>query len=512
MAQIVYTGTAGDDLLDASGLGTADLAVFRAAGGSDTLIGSSGNDRFDGGTGADSMFGGAGNDQFFLSLDNVPGGARDSIDGGLGTDQLIITMNGDQLTAANKAEVLRLNDFLNTHDTSAHFVSDVLHLDVTGVETAILKLDGVNKALGDIFAAPVTGADSYGATEDTALAVDATHGVLANDSSPAGGLTAVAGVLTTALGGIVTLAANGSFTYAPAANANGADSFTYSVTDSVGHTGIGSAAIQVAAVNDAAGISGTHAAAIDAYGVLSASGHLAVTDVDAGQAVFQAPTTADLHTAHGTFDFDATTGNWDYAVGAGTAQSVGFGQVVTDTLHVVSADGTAGQDIAVSIHGGGTVDYAVNGSFESPHIDTYYGAVQYPGSIDGWTTTGNGFEVWQNANGVTASNGSQHIELDNDGALDAITQTFNFTAGHSYVIDVDAQARTGDGLTNAFNVVWNGVTAGLVNPDYGVWHTYQFVVTAQAGANHLTLAELPAYNDSFGPLIDNVRVHDALWA
>lgn len=415
MEQIIYAGTDGDDLLDASSLAAGTFAAFRAVGGNDTLIGSDANDRFDGGEGADSMFGSGGNDQFFISLNNTPGDPRDSIDGGQGTDQLVIILSDYQLTAANKAEILSLKEYLDAHDSSAHFISDILHLDLTGVETALLKVDGVNMTLGSI-------------------------------------------------------------------------------------------------ANDPASISGTHAAAIDAYGLLSASGQLAVTDADAGEAKFQAPTDEALHTAYGTFTFDADSGNWGYAVSASAAQSIGFGQMVTDTLHVVSADGTASQDITVSIHGGGTTDYAVNGGFEAPHLDTYYGAVQHPGSIDGWTTAGNTIEMWQNANGVTASEGSQFVELDDDGAYDALSQTLDLVAGQSYVISIDAMARTNEGLTNAFDVIWNGTTVGQVNPEYNVWHSYRFVVTAQAGQDKLTLAELAAYNDAYGPLIDNVQIHDALWA
>ncbi|WP_346915327.1 Ig-like domain-containing protein [uncultured Roseibium sp.] len=44
-------------------------------------------------------------------------------------------------------------------------------------------------------------------------------------------LTVTAGTFATAEGGSVTIDANGAFTYTPAADFNGSDSFTYTVSD-----------------------------------------------------------------------------------------------------------------------------------------------------------------------------------------------------------------------------------------------------------------------------------------
>src|SRR5205823_4787533 len=72
---------------------------------------------------------------------------------------------------------------------------------------------------------PVAANDSYAATEDTVLTI-AAPGVLANDSDVDGDpLTAL--IVVGPGHGAVTLNANGSFTYTPAANYNGADSFPY---------------------------------------------------------------------------------------------------------------------------------------------------------------------------------------------------------------------------------------------------------------------------------------------
>ena len=77
--------------------------------------------------------------------------------------------------------------------------------------------------------APVAVADSYSTDEDTALTV-AAPGVLANDTDVDGDpLTAV--MVSDPAHGTLTLNADGSFVYTPAANYNGADSFTYKAND-----------------------------------------------------------------------------------------------------------------------------------------------------------------------------------------------------------------------------------------------------------------------------------------
>src|SRR5262249_44329418 len=71
----------------------------------------------------------------------------------------------------------------------------------------------------------VVGDDSYSTREDTAITVNA-PGVLANDGDVDGDpLTAI--LVTGPAHGTLTLNSDGSFTYTPALNYNGPDSFTY---------------------------------------------------------------------------------------------------------------------------------------------------------------------------------------------------------------------------------------------------------------------------------------------
>ena len=286
MAQITYTGTAGNDLLDASALTAKDTAVMTAGAGQDTLIGSTGADRLTT-DGDDFLSGGAGNDDFYVTLnDTLAAGAQAVIDGGTGTDRIAFTMTTAQASrAAVLAELSRLNDFLNItlrQDPTAHFVSSVLHLDMTGVEIALGRVGGGTSTVQQIVDGPTAVADAYAATEDTTLVVTAAKGLLANDGLGAGTLAAVAETRATATGGTVRIATDGSFTYLGGANANGTDSFTYTAIDSIGQTDTATVTVAVAAVNDAPTAVLLSAATVAENAAGAVIGTLSVTEVDVG--------------------------------------------------------------------------------------------------------------------------------------------------------------------------------------------------------------------------------------
>jgi hypothetical protein len=92
----------------------------------------------------------------------------------------------------------------------------------SNVATVTITVTAVNDA-------PVGANDSYTTNEDTALNV-AAPGVLGNDTDvEASALTAA--VVTGPAHGTLTLNASGSFSYTPASNYNGPDSFTYRASD-----------------------------------------------------------------------------------------------------------------------------------------------------------------------------------------------------------------------------------------------------------------------------------------
>ncbi|PYR12683.1 MAG: adhesin, partial [Acidobacteria bacterium] len=113
------------------------------------------------------------------------------------------------------------------------------------VDSAAATINITVTAVND---APVAANDAYSTNEDTALSV-AAAGVLANDSDVDGdALTAV--LVSAPAHGSLTLNANGSFSYMPAANYNGSDSFTYKANDGALNSNVATVAITINAVND----------------------------------------------------------------------------------------------------------------------------------------------------------------------------------------------------------------------------------------------------------------------
>src|SRR5206468_2645714 len=90
---------------------------------------------------------------------------------------------------------------------------------------------------------PVGIDDRYTTVEDTTLTV-AALGVLANDSDVDGD-TLSAVLVSQPTHGSLTLNSNGSFTYSPAANYNGPDSFTYKANDGQADSGIATVTITI---------------------------------------------------------------------------------------------------------------------------------------------------------------------------------------------------------------------------------------------------------------------------
>jgi len=92
-------------------------------------------------------------------------------------------------------------------------------------------------------------ADAYTTAEDTTLSI-AASGVLANDTDVDG--DPLSSVLVSGPShGTLSLNANGSFTYAPALNYNGPDSFSYKANDGTANSGVAVVNLTVTAVNDA---------------------------------------------------------------------------------------------------------------------------------------------------------------------------------------------------------------------------------------------------------------------
>ena len=244
-------------------------------------------------------------------------------------------------------------------------------LDYSAVDTPASQCGGTdddNSVFGegrlDAFAAvsaalsptlpPVAVDDSYATDEDTPLSVQA-PGLLANDSDPADDpLTAV--VASSPSHGTLTLAANGSFTYTPAQNFNGSDSFTYQASDGTPSSNLATVLITVNPVDDAPTVQA--AGGVCQPDDRSGTVNLLVGDIDSPA--------ADL-TMSGTSSNETLVPN-SSIVFAGTGAdravtiSTNAGTIGTAQITVVVSDGTASGTFTISMTAAGNGNNTVTGT------------------------------------------------------------------------------------------------------------------------------------------------------
>jgi VCBS repeat-containing protein len=187
--------------------------------------------------------------------------------------------------------------------------------------------------------APVAAGDSYSTNEDTTLTVVA-PGVLGNDSDADGdSLTAV--LASSPSHGTLTLNADGSFTYTPASNYNGPDSFAYGASDGSSTSVAATVSITVNPLNDAPAVTNPDSQSGAEGDTVSLQ--VFATDVDGDQLTYSAsglpaglsinPTTGLIS---GTIGQDASTGS-PYSVtvtvdDGASPQQVSFAWTVADTM------------------------------------------------------------------------------------------------------------------------------------------------------------------------------------
>jgi hypothetical protein len=250
--------------LDGGGLAPGLRVTANGAGGADTLrggtagdmlAGGGGDDLLVGGLGADVLTGGLGNDRFIHAADR-DAAAPDTVVGGLGFDTLEIVLDDALLGRTGLlAELTRLHASMASIPAGTEgrrFTSELLQLDMRGVEAVRVAHGERSWSLAEALAAPRTRSDNYTTIEDTSLAVSAPQGLLANDSGV--GLTVVPAILTTFA--VTTLRADGSFDYQPPADGSGFLMLPYTARDVFGRSVDGDFWVYATPVNDAPRFSG----------------------------------------------------------------------------------------------------------------------------------------------------------------------------------------------------------------------------------------------------------------
>ena len=263
----------GDDYIDGRG-GADTLAgnrgddVIYGGDGDDVIHGGDGDDILQGDSGADTIFGNAGADTFVFKFDSAFTGVDVIRD--------FSVAEGDQFD---------LTDVLKQYDPATHYITDFvqitddgahsyLSVDASGgadhfVQIAqIRNVTGITNVAALITSgaiivpltlqthAPLAETDIISADENQSmtgnLLVDNGNGL---DSDPDGdALSVVLETVSSLQGGTVVILANGDFTYTPASNFVGNDSFNYTLSDGNGNTNVGLVNVAVSGViNGASG-------------------------------------------------------------------------------------------------------------------------------------------------------------------------------------------------------------------------------------------------------------------
>lgn len=232
------------------------------------------------------------------------------------------------------------------------------------------------------------------------------------------------------------------------------DQFTYAIRLGNGTLSYATVHVNIAGANDVATITGTAAGeVVEAGGIANAipgtptaSGDLNITDVDTGEARFQTP--GSLAGTYGTFTFDAETGQWTYELdnSLDATQALQLGDTRTDTLTVLSFDGTASQTITVTIQGRDDAPVITGDTTGSVTEDASPNTVT--GNLD-YTDVDDPDDVWTAASGSTAhgawvigANGVWTFTLNN-----ANSQVQALNAGQTLTDSFVVSTAQGDNVT-----------------------------------------------------------------
>ena len=246
---------------------------------SDTLVGTDGadyidagdgNDVLDGGAGDDTLLGGAGNDTYLFNI----GDGVNTIHETSGFDTI---ESGEGISFGDLSFVRNGND-LEIQIASGFIVTDFYSGDPNLIVEQISFSDGTTFDLTNLLnTAPVAVDDAFLGDEDTVISGN----VRGNDTDVDGdALSVIAATLTTVNGGTVELLADGTFTYTPAANYNGTDSFEYTLEDGAGGSDIGTVTLTVNAVDDEPILTNNGASGDEDNTITLTQAMLSLTDID----------------------------------------------------------------------------------------------------------------------------------------------------------------------------------------------------------------------------------------
>lgn len=339
----IINGNGGNDLI------RGDIATHLA--GRDVLIGGEGDDILEGGGSADLFVFSTGDGTDFIVeyyFEFGTSGAFDVIgaDFVVGLDQILLTDFG------YASSVEALGNFTDV-DGFATFTDQGTQFTIWGVSVADLSADDI---------VLVTTETSDSGDEDVVLS--------GNLTDPSAVLPERFGLVVNPENGIVTVNADGSYTYTPFADFNGADRFTYSVTDSNGGVSYETVELTINPVNDAPrDLTSELTTGSDTPLV----GTLSAVDIEGDALTFSLIDVAETGTvtvnADGEFEYTPATGflgqdSFSYCVSDGNGGTTT--ETVTVTVNVaLDEDNAAVGNLAVSYPDATTLDFLLTTSPEN---------------------------------------------------------------------------------------------------------------------------------------------------
>ncbi len=194
-------------------------------------------------------------------------GALDTTFNGTGVFQQTLIPGNDNMI---NAIVLQPNDGRLVALTMGTGVFSVARFTMAD-QSAGVSASTTEKVTDNDPAPPVANNDSYNVGENTVLSV-AKPGVLANDTDP-NNRALTAALVAGPAHGMLTLNSDGSFTYTPATNFVGTDSFTYNDTDGLATSNTATVTLTVASTSQATFVKTDSATEGNWIGVYGAQGY-----------------------------------------------------------------------------------------------------------------------------------------------------------------------------------------------------------------------------------------------
>ena len=343
--------------------------------------------------------------------------------------------------------------------------------------TALSALATVDLTVAAVNDAPVASGETRAGVEDTVL----TGTVLGNDSDADGdALTAV--LVSGTARGALTLDGDGTFTYTPAADFHGTDSFRYRVSDGEASSAVVTATLSIAARNDLPVAAADTRSGVEDRDI---SGNVLANDTDVDGDALSAVLVSGV--AHGTLDFDANgaftytphddfngTDTFRYRASDGTSLSA----VQTVTLNVAPVnDAPVARNDARAVAEDGTLQSSVLGNDGDVDGDTL-SAVLVRGPSHGAVT-------------LSANGQFTYTPDANFNGADAFTYRANDGTANSGIATVALTVRAVNDAPIARNDTRSGLEDGTITGNVTANDTdvegQALIVTALSGPSHGTL-------------------------